>query len=127
MIALESINGGYWLGAPQLLALWQDGRFEGNDGVVADRVSTPIMAKAKTPAIPAVCTSPELTSRRWMACPCQLWTTISSAAPSFTIDLRQEIGYTHNTNIERPIANEKTRPVVLRRRHRVRLHDNTAN
>ena len=29
LIVLESVDGGYWLGTPQLLALWQDVRFAG--------------------------------------------------------------------------------------------------
>ena len=40
MIALESVDGGFWLGTPQLLALWQDVRFEGNDGLVAVKEDT---------------------------------------------------------------------------------------
>ena len=46
MIALESVDGGYWLGTPQLLALWQDVRFEGKDGVVAVEEDT---SGAETP------------------------------------------------------------------------------
>lgn len=32
-IVLESVDGGYWLGTPQLMALWRDVRFEGDAGL----------------------------------------------------------------------------------------------
>ena len=35
-IALESVDGGYWLGTPQLLALWRDVRFEGDDAMTVE-------------------------------------------------------------------------------------------